>query len=78
MKDFKRLLKKAGLTGDRRFHDLRHSAASLLLAQGVHPRTIMELLGHPQISLTIDTYTYVKPEVMRDAAERMEAALGGR
>ena len=40
-----------------RFHDLRHTAATLLLAQGVDPRTIMETLGHSQISLTLNTYS---------------------
>jgi site-specific recombinase XerD len=40
-----------------RFHDLRHASASLLLAKGVHPRLVMETLGHGQISLTMNTYT---------------------
>jgi integrase len=70
--DFKRILKKSELP-DVRFHDLRHSAASLLLALNVHPRVVMELLG--QISLTMDTYSHVVPEAMRDAVGKLEIAL---
>ena len=69
---FKALLKKTGLR-DMRLHDLRHSCASFLLAQGLQPRTIMELLGHSQISLTMNTYAHVMPSLMRDAAQRMDA-----
>jgi integrase len=58
-----------------RFHDLRHSCASLLLAQGVHPRVVMETLGHSQIALTLNTYSHVIPTLQREAADRMEAAL---
>lgn len=61
----------------QRYHDLRHTCASLLLAQGVHARTVMEVLGHSQISLTMDTYSHLMPSVMRDAATRMDAVLGG-
>jgi integrase len=59
-----------------RFHDLRHSAATLLLAQGVHPRAIMELLGHSSITVTMNTYGHVLPAMMRDAADKMDAILG--
>ena len=48
----KLLLKKAGLP-DIRFHDLRHSAATLLLSVGVHPKVVQEILGHSQISMTL-------------------------
>jgi hypothetical protein len=44
-----------------RIHDLRHTCASLLLVQGLHPRVVMETLGHSQISLTLDTYSHVQP-----------------
>ena len=73
--DFDRIVAKAGL---RRFrlHDLRHACASFLIAQGVHPRVVMELLGHSQISLTMDTYSHVMPDAMREAVRRMEALLG--
>jgi integrase len=59
----------------RRFHDLRHSCASLLLAQNVAPRVVMELLGHSQISLTMNTYSHVLPELKREAAAQMEALI---
>ena len=71
---FHKLLKRAGLPA-MRFHDLRHACASLLLVQGVHPRVVMETLGHSQISLTMNTYSHVLPILQREAADRMEAAL---
>ncbi len=58
-----------------RFRDLRHSAASLLLAQGVPARVVMETLGHSQISLTLNTYSHVIPSLMRDAADAMDRLL---
>jgi integrase len=60
-----------------RFHDLRHTAATLLLVQGVDPRTIMETLGHSQISLTMNTYSHVLPALQEEAAARMDAILSG-
>lgn len=59
----------------RGIHALRHSCASALIAQGVHPRVVMEQLGHSQISLTMDTYGHVMPATMRDAADALEAAF---
>ncbi|MEV6680875.1 site-specific integrase [Streptomyces erythrochromogenes] len=59
-----------------RVHDLRHTCASLLLAQGVDARTIMETLGHSTITMTLDTYAHVMESTLRAAAERMEDALG--
>ena len=73
---FHRMLREAGLTAVR-FHDLRHTAATLLHAQGVDARTIMEILGHSQISLTLNTYTHVSPALQQDAALRMDRALRG-
>jgi integrase len=58
-----------------RFHDLRHTAATLLLAQGVDPRTIMETLGHSQISLTLNTYSHVLPVLQEAAALKMNTIL---
>jgi integrase len=72
--DFKRILKKAELP-DIRFHDLRHSAASLLLALNIHPRVVMELLGHSQISLTMNTYSHVVPGLLREAVDKLGVAL---
>ncbi|MBK7782842.1 MAG: tyrosine-type recombinase/integrase [Ardenticatenia bacterium] len=60
-----------------RFHDLRHTYASLLLAKGVSMRVIMELLGHAQISLAMNTYSHVMPEAIEDAAGLMEDILTG-
>jgi integrase len=73
---FHKLLNRAHLP-PMRFHDLRHACASLLLVQGVHPRVVMETLGHSQISLTMDTYSHVIPALQREAADRMEAVLAG-
>ena len=61
-----------------RLHDLRHLCASLLLSQGTHPRVLMELLGHSQISLTLDTYAHVMPSAHSEAARAMEKALQRR
>lgn len=54
----------------------RHSAASLLLALNIHPRVVMELLGHSQISLTMDT-SHTVPEILRDAIDKLGSALNG-
>ncbi|MFD5569650.1 tyrosine-type recombinase/integrase [Streptomyces cadmiisoli] len=59
-----------------RVHDLRHTCASLLLAQGVDARTIMETLGHSTITMTLDTYAHVMGTTLRAAAVRMDDALG--
>ncbi len=71
---FRRVLKAAGLPR-MRFHDLRHSCASLLLAEGVSARVVMETLGHSRISVTMDTYTHVMPALMRDAATAIDRSL---
>ena len=71
---FKRALQTAELPL-RRFHDLRHSCASLLLAQDVHPRVVMEILGHSQISLTMNTYSHVIDKLQHEAAAKIDAAL---
>jgi len=64
-----RQLRRAGLR-HQRFHDLRHACASLLLAEGVNPRVVREILGHSQVSLTLNTYSHVIPSLGRDAADR--------
>jgi integrase len=73
-REFKKLLGKAGLPSVR-LHDLRHTAASLLIAQGVPARVVMGILGHSQIALTMNTYSHVAPEVSREAADRMAQVL---
>lgn len=76
-KDFHEHLSRAGLA-QRRFHDLRHSCATLLLVQGVSPRVVMDVLGHSQIALTMNTYTHVVPELRRQAADRMDELMAER
>lgn len=73
---FKAILRRAGLPAIR-YHDLRHTAATLLLTQGVDPRTIMETLGHSQISLTLNTYAHVVPVLQKKAAAKMDEILDG-
>jgi integrase len=75
--EFQALLAAAGLPR-LRFHDLRHSCATLLLAQGVPARVVMELLGHSDIGTTLGVYSHVVPALQRAAADRIDAALGGR
>ncbi len=70
----KALLKKAGLP-DIRFHDLRHSTATLLLSEGVHPKVVQELLGHNNISMTMDVYSHVLPGMQQDAISRLNTTL---
>lgn len=72
---WKALLEAAGVR-DARLHDARHTAATLLLLQGVSTRVVMDVLGHSQVSLTL-RYQHVLPEAARDAAHRMGEALWG-
>ena len=60
---------------EARLHDGRHTAATLLVSAGVHPRVVMEVLGHAQMRRTMDTYSRAMPASGRDAAERMGDAL---
>ncbi len=71
---FQAHLAAAGLPR-KRFHDLRHTSASFLLALGVMPRVVMEILGHSQISLTLDTYSHVSPAVQADALAALAKVL---
>jgi integrase len=72
---FKGLLKQAGLP-DMRFHDLRHSAATILLSMGVPAKVIQELLGHSQISMTLGTYSHVLPGMQQDAMDKWDVWFG--
>jgi integrase len=61
-----------------RFHDPRHSAASLLGARGVPSAGGLEVLGHSRITVTLDLYNHVFPSALGDAADAMDRALGGQ
>ena len=61
---------------DARVHDARHTAATLLIEQGVHIRVVQEILGHTRVTTT-ERYTHVATLQMRDASERMGEALWG-
>jgi integrase len=71
---YKELLKETGLPLIR-FHDLRHTAATLLLQQGVHPKIVQERLGHSNIAMTLDIYSHVLPSMQEDAALKMDELL---
>jgi integrase len=73
---FKRLLKRAGLP-DIRFHDLRHSAATFLLAMGVNPKEVQELLGHSSFRMTMDLYGHVLQSMRDDARQKLDDFFGG-
>jgi integrase len=60
-----------------RFHDLRHTAATLHLAGGTHPKVVQEMLGHSTISMTLDTYSHVVPSMQKEAAATMNRLLTG-
>jgi integrase len=75
-RSFARLLQRAGLSGRGvRFHDLRHTCATLLLSRNVNPKIVSEMLGHATIAITLDTYSHVLPEMQEKAAKAMEEAL---
>jgi integrase len=74
-RSFKPLLKRAGLRPIR-FHDLRHTCASLLFQKNVHPKFVQELLGHASVAITLDTYSHMLPGMGSEAADAMSQALG--
>jgi len=61
-----------------RLHDMRHTCASLLLAQGVPARVVMEVLGHSQLGITMNLYSHVMPSALREAADAIDRVLGGQ
>jgi len=73
---FQAALARAGLRRVR-FHDLRHSFASLLIAQGIHPKVLQASLGHATIGVTMDTYGHLFADAQRDAATKMNAVFAG-
>jgi len=73
-RSFKPLLKRVGLP-EGRFHDLRHTCATLMLCAGVHPKVVQELLGHASVTITLDTYSHVVPDMQGEAAGKMNSML---
>jgi integrase len=71
---FKPLLKRAGVP-QVRFHDLRHTCATLLLSKNINPKIVSEMLGHASIAITLDTYSHVLPNMQSEAAKALEDAL---
>jgi integrase len=69
------VFKKAGLTC--RLHDLRHTQATMLLRQGVHPKVVQERLGHANVSITLDIYSHCTANMQQEAAEKIDEALRG-
>lgn len=59
-----------------RFHDLRHTHATSLFRQNIHPKIVSERLGHANVSITLDTYSHVLPGMQREAAEKLDEVLG--
>ncbi|MGC2079945.1 MAG: tyrosine-type recombinase/integrase, partial [Xanthobacteraceae bacterium] len=72
--EWKRLVAKTGLPR-LRFHDLRHTHATALLASGGHPKVASERLGHSQIGITLDLYSHVLPGMQADAVAKVDAAM---
>jgi len=71
---WKKLVKRIGLRPIR-LHDARHTHASLMLKQGVHPKIVQERLGHSSIQITLDTYSHVAPGLQEAAAKRFDEAF---
>ena len=71
LRDWYRIMKVSSLPKIR-FHDLRHSAATLLFAQGVHPKTVMEILGHTDLNTTMKIYGHVLDQMKREAAAKVD------
>lgn len=74
LKALKKCLRDAGLP-QIRFHDLRHTAATLMLLEGINPKIVQERLGHSDISMTLNTYSHVLPSMQEEAAEKMDELL---
>ncbi len=74
-RSWKPLLKRAGLPVETRMHDIRHSAATLLLPKGVPVKVVSKMLGHADVSITLSIYAHVLPDMQSTAAESMDEAL---
>jgi integrase len=73
-RSFKPLMSRT-LLPQIRFHDLRHTFATLLLSRGTHPKVVQEMLGHADISQTMDTYSHVLPDMQEEAVSEIEEGL---
>lgn len=71
---FKDLANSIGLYGVR-FHDLRHTHATLMLRQGIHPKIVSERLGHSSVAITLDTYSHILPGLQEAAARKFDEGL---
>jgi len=72
--NFARIARKAGLAGTR-FHDLRHTFASLMLLAGIHPKIVSEMLGHSSVAFTLDVYSHVVGGLQKAAMKRLDELL---
>ncbi len=77
LRQFKKVLQEAGLP-EKRLHDLRHTAATLLLGMGVEMKVIQDILGHSNIATTANIYAHVLPAMRQDAMKKMDELLGRR
>lgn len=75
---FKPLLKQAGLPETVRLYDLRHTHATMLLAAGENPKIVSERLGHASVTLTLDTYSHVLPDMQEGTVNKLQAAMYGK
>lgn len=75
-RSFRRVKARSGVREDLRFHDLRHTCATLLLREGVNAKVVSEMLGHASIAITLNTYSHVLPDMQDSAVDAMEAAFG--
>ena len=73
-KAFHKVVKSLGISGVR-LHDLRHTHATLMLRQGVHPKVVSERLGHSSVAITLDTYSHVLPGIQAAAARCFDEGL---
>ncbi len=77
-RSFKPIAQRCGFVPEMRFHDLRHTAATLLLSRGVNVKVVSEMLGHADISITLRIYAHVIPNMQQVAADVMDSMFAGR